>query len=98
MNPETRTLSVGALTRVEGEGALHVTMRDGAVDTVELNIYEPPRFFEAFLRGRKYTEPPDITARVCGICPVADRRRLRADGRPATRSAAPAAVLRRMDP
>ena len=71
MNPETRTLSVGALTRVEGEGALHVTMRDGAVDTVELNIYEPPRFFEAFLRGRKYTEPPDITARVCGICPVA---------------------------
>ena len=71
MNPEIRTLSVGALTRVEGEGALHVTMSDGAVDSVELNIYEPPRFFEAFLRGREYTEPPDITARVCGICPVA---------------------------
>ena len=71
MSPEIRTLSVGALTRVEGEGALHVTMRDGAVDTVQLKIYEPPRFFEAFLRGRKYTEPPDITARVCGICPVA---------------------------
>ncbi len=71
MNPETRTLSVGALTRVEGEGALHVTMTDGTVDTVELNIYEPPRFFEAFLRGRSYREPPDITARVCGICPVA---------------------------
>ena len=71
MNPEIRTLSVGALTRVEGEGALHVTLTDGSVDTVELNIYEPPRFFEAFLRGRAYTEPPDITARVCGICPVA---------------------------
>lgn len=71
MNDEVRTLSVGALTRVEGEGALHVTLRDGAVDSVELNIYEPPRFFEAFLRGRAYTEPPDITARVCGICPVA---------------------------
>ena len=71
MNPETRTLTVGALTRVEGEGALHVTLTDGIVDTVELNIYEPPRFFEAFLRGRAYTEPPDITARVCGICPVA---------------------------
>ncbi|MEO3756939.1 Ni/Fe hydrogenase subunit alpha [Mycobacterium sp. B14F4] len=71
MTGEIRTLSVGALTRVEGEGALHVTLRDGAVDTVELNIYEPPRFFEAFLRGRAYTEPPDITARVCGICPVA---------------------------
>ncbi|MGX9791167.1 Ni/Fe hydrogenase subunit alpha [Mycobacterium sp. MMS18-G62] len=71
MNPEIRTLSVGALTRVEGEGALHVTLADGTVESVELNIYEPPRFFEAFLRGRAYTEPPDLTARVCGICPVA---------------------------
>jgi len=71
VNPATRTLSVGALTRVEGEGAVHVRLRDGALESVELNIYEPPRFFEAFLRGRAYTEPPDITARVCGICPVA---------------------------
>ena len=71
MTPVTRTLSVGTLTRVEGEGALHVTLKDGALDNVELSIYEPPRFFEAFLRGRAYTEPPDLTARVCGICPVA---------------------------
>ncbi len=71
MNAENRTLTVGALTRVEGEGALNVTLTDGVVDTVELNIYEAPRFFEAFLRGRAHTEPPDITARVCGICPVA---------------------------
>jgi sulfhydrogenase subunit alpha len=71
VNPETRTLQVGALTRVEGEGALRVMLTDGAIESAELNIYEPPRFFEAFLRGRSYTEPPDITARVCGICPVA---------------------------
>lgn len=71
MTPDTRTLSVGTLTRVEGEGALHVTLKDGVLDSVELSIYEPPRFFEAFLRGRAYTEPPDLTARVCGICPVA---------------------------
>ena len=38
---------------------------------VKLKIYEPPRFFEAFLRGRAFTEAPDITARICGICPVA---------------------------
>ena len=68
---ESRTIRVGALTRVEGEGALHVELRNGVPERVELNIYEPPRFFEAFLRGRAHTEPPDITARICGICPVA---------------------------
>ena len=68
---ESRTLRVSALTRVEGEGALNVELRNGIPEVVELNIYEPPRFFEAFLRGRAYTEPPDLTARICGICPVA---------------------------
>jgi coenzyme F420-reducing hydrogenase alpha subunit len=66
-----RALTVGALSRVEGEGAMHVVVEDGAVTDVRLQIYEPPRFFEALLRGRAYTEPPDITARICGICPVA---------------------------
>ncbi|WP_026405334.1 Ni/Fe hydrogenase subunit alpha [Actinomadura rifamycini] len=66
-----RTLKVGALARVEGEGALYVRVRGRDVEEVRLDIYEPPRFFEAFLRGRAHTEPPDITARICGICPVA---------------------------
>ncbi len=70
-NRKTRTIRVDALARVEGEGALHVEMRDGRVDQVRLEIYEPPRFFEAFLRGRDFQEVPDITARICGICPVA---------------------------
>ncbi len=67
----TRSLHVQSLARVEGEGALHVTITGDELSSVQLNIYEPPRFFEAFLRGRAYTEPPDITARICGICPVA---------------------------
>ena len=50
---------------------MHVEIRDGALVGVELQIYEPPRFYEAFLRGRRHTEPPDLTARICGICPVA---------------------------
>ena len=66
-----RTFTVEGLARVEGEGAMHVVIRDGKVCDVQLRIYEPPRFFEALLRGRAYTEPPDITARICGICPVA---------------------------
>ena len=64
-------LQVDALARVEGEGAMRVRVRGGRVTDVELQIYEPPRFFEALLRGRAFTEPPDITARICGICPVA---------------------------
>jgi coenzyme F420-reducing hydrogenase alpha subunit len=48
-----------------------VRITDGKVTDVKLKIFEPPRFFEAFLRGRSYLEAPDITARICGICPVA---------------------------
>ena len=62
---------VSSLSRVEGEGALHVTATDGEITDLRLRIYEPPRFFEGFLRGRGYREPVDITARICGICPVA---------------------------
>lgn len=68
---KTRTIKVKALTRVEGEGALYVRCEDGRVEAVELNIYEPPRMFEAFLRGRPLEDIPDITARICGICPIA---------------------------
>ncbi|MGK8507671.1 Ni/Fe hydrogenase subunit alpha [Nocardia asiatica] len=71
MMSHRRQLKVGALARVEGSGALRVVVAEGRVESAELDIYEPPRFFEAFLRGRAYTEPPDITSRVCGICPVA---------------------------
>jgi coenzyme F420-reducing hydrogenase alpha subunit len=67
----TRTIKVGALARVEGEGGLYVRVRGGKVEDVKLSIYEPPRFFEAFLRGRHFSEAPDVTARICGICPIA---------------------------
>ena len=67
----SKQIKVDYLARVEGEGALDIRLEDGQVTHLELRIFEPPRFFEAFLRGRAYTEPPDITARICGICPVA---------------------------
>lgn len=70
-NPETRTIRVEALARVEGEGALHLTLKGNEVVDARLSIFEPPRFYEAFLRGRDFREVPDITARICGICPVA---------------------------
>jgi len=66
-----RTIRVETLARVEGEAALYIKMAGDRVADVKLKIYEPPRFFEAFLRGRHYSEAPDITARICGICPIA---------------------------
>jgi len=66
-----KTVKIDYLTRVEGEGGVYVRAEGGELREVKINIFEPPRFFEAFLRGRYFQEVPDITARICGICPVA---------------------------
>jgi sulfhydrogenase subunit alpha len=69
--PETREIRTDYLARVEGEGAMLVRIRGDELEEVQFKIFEPPRFFEALLRGRRFTEAPDITARICGICPMA---------------------------
>jgi coenzyme F420-reducing hydrogenase alpha subunit len=66
-----REIAVDYLARVEGEGAMYLKLRGDEVLDLKFKIFEPPRFFEAFLRGRSFKEVPDITARICGICPVA---------------------------
>lgn len=68
---KNRVIKVDTLCRVEGEGGIFIKIADGRITDTKVRIYEPPRFFEAFLRGRSYAEAPDITARICGICPVA---------------------------
>jgi len=66
-----KTLKIDILARVEGEGGLKLKISKGIVKDVQLKIYEPPRFFEALLRGRDFREAPEITSRICGICPIA---------------------------
>jgi len=66
-----RTIRVDYIARVEGESSLELHVRNGTVDAVQLSIFEPPRFFEALLRGRGFGEVLDIVARICGICPIA---------------------------
>lgn len=68
---KSKTLKVDYLARVEGEGGIQVKIHGNQIKEVRFSIFEPPRFFEAFLRGRPYSDAPDITARICGICPVA---------------------------
>ena len=67
----SRIIKVDALSRVEGEGALDLHIKDGQIKDLKFRIFEPPRFFEALLRGRDFSEAPDITSRICGICPIA---------------------------
>ena len=59
------------LTRVEGEGSLHLLVKDGTVAEARLQIFEAPRYFEALVAGRTPDEVLDIVSRICGICPVA---------------------------
>jgi len=66
-----KEIKVDYMARVEGEGALDIVVDNGEIQHLQLRIFEPPRFFEAFLLGRGFQEAPDITARICGICPVA---------------------------
>jgi coenzyme F420-reducing hydrogenase alpha subunit len=68
---KTRTFKVDCLARVEGEGGLFIKIAGDRVTDVKLRIFEPPRLFEAFLRGRHFSEVPDLVARICGICPIA---------------------------
>ncbi len=66
----TRTVDVRVdyVSRVEGHGNIVVMARNGEVDDVRFEVTEPPRFFEAMLRGRPFDQAPLITSRICGIC------------------------------
>ena len=68
---DERLFSVAELTRVEGEGSLHLRVRDGQVVEARLRIFEAPRYFERLVVGRSPDEVLDIVARICGICPIA---------------------------
>lgn len=70
MNKE-KTINIPVLTRVEGETALNMQISDGKITSLELRIFEPPRFFEKLLEGRNTQELLDIIPRICGLCPVA---------------------------
>ncbi len=61
-------INVHHVTRVEGHGNIVVDMKNGALKKAQLEIVEPPRFFEAMLKGRNFHEVAIITSRICGIC------------------------------
>ncbi|MCX8161919.1 MAG: Ni/Fe hydrogenase subunit alpha [Candidatus Bathyarchaeota archaeon] len=65
-----RIVDVPYISRVEGKSALEIKMRGDTIEDLKFRIYEAPRFFEAFLIGRRYYEVHEIVSRICGVCPV----------------------------
>ena len=63
-------VNVHHITRVEGHGNIYVNIEDGKVEKCEWSIPEAPRFFEAMVVGRSWSELHHITSRICGICSI----------------------------
>ncbi len=62
---------IDPITRLEGHGRIHIFLDDdGEVDRAYLQIPEL-RGFETFARGRRAEDMPQITSRICGVCPMA---------------------------
>jgi sulfhydrogenase subunit alpha len=65
-----KVIRLNHVTRVEGHGNIHITIKDGRVEGCQWQVVEAPRFFEAMLRGRRWDEVHHITSRICGICSI----------------------------
>ena len=63
-------INVHHVTRVEGHGNIVVNVTNGKVEKCQWQVPEAPRFFEAMVRGRHYSEVARVTSRICGICSV----------------------------
>jgi NAD-reducing hydrogenase large subunit len=66
----TRTITINPVTRIEGHAKITIQLdAAGNVADTQFHVVEF-RGFEKFCEGRFFAEMPQITARICGICPV----------------------------
>lgn len=65
-----RKIAIDPVTRIEGHARVTIhTDDDGKVEHAYFHV-DQFRGFEKFCEGRIYYEMPQITPRICGICPV----------------------------
>ena len=68
---KTRRIMIDPITRLEGHGKIDIFLNDsGDVDRAYFQVPEL-RGFEVFSRGRPAEDMPQITSRICGVCPTA---------------------------
>ncbi len=65
-----KKITLNHITKIEGHAKLNLEIEKGKVKTCELSIFEGSRFFEGILKTQDYSELPDITSRICGICSI----------------------------
>lgn len=66
----TQKITIEPVTRIEGHAKVTIHMKDdNTVGRAYMHVNEF-RGFEKFCEGRLYFEMPQITPRICGICPV----------------------------
>lgn len=71
MSPVTKRISIDPITRLEGHGKIDIFLdEEGDVANAYLQIPEL-RGFEKFCEGRPVEEMPNLTSRICGVCPEA---------------------------
>ncbi len=67
----TRRITIDPITRLEGHGKIDILLNDqGKVDRAYFQVPEL-RGFEKFAEGRLAEDMPQITSRICGVCPMA---------------------------
>ncbi|HTQ10570.1 MAG TPA: Ni/Fe hydrogenase subunit alpha [Fimbriimonadaceae bacterium] len=67
----SKSILIDPITRLEGHGKIDILLDDkGDVDRAFLQIPEL-RGFEQFAVGRPAEDMPQITSRICGVCPTA---------------------------
>src|SRR5512147_2522884 len=67
----TRRVTIDPITRLEGHGKIDIYLDDkGDVERAYLQVPEL-RGFEKFAEGRPAEDMPQITSRICGVCPTA---------------------------
>ena len=66
-----RRITIDPITRLEGHGKIDIFLDEGG--QVERAYFQVPelRGFEKFVQGRPAEEMPQITSRICGVCPTA---------------------------